>query len=145
MKSTPKKKRIILDAGHNEDLLIFGIVSAEPDYKLSLSLNRKMGITLRNTDPLSIRDDSGNELSFSRFSSGEDSDDVSYHLISNRSDQQFLLKKLKNIDYILQVRSHAEVKSLNVATVLRQTEAVSAVFVIDAASLNDRNLQYLIQ
>lgn len=145
MKSTPKTKRIIFDAGKNENLLVFGIVSAEPDYKLSLALNRKMGISLRNTDPLFISDDSGNELSFSRFRATGKTGEVLYELVSNRSGSQFLLKKLKNIDFILQVHLSQSNAGAEISARLKQTEAVSAVFIIDKDTLNDKNLHYLIQ
>lgn len=145
MKSTPKTKRIIFDAGKNENLLVFGIVSTEPDYKLSLALNRKMGISLRNTDPLFISDDSGNELSFSRFRATGKTGEVLYELVSNRSGSQFLLKKLKNIDFILQVHLSQGSAGTEIHARLKQTEAVSAVFIIDKDTLNDKNLQYLIQ
>ncbi len=145
MKSTPKTKRIIFDAGKNENLLVFGIVSAEPDYKLSLALNRKMRISLRNTDPLCISDGSENELSFSRFRATGKTGEVLYELVSNRSGSQFLLKKLKNIDFILQVHLSPGSAGAEISARLKQTEAVSAVFIIDKDTLNDKNLLYLIQ
>ena len=145
MKSTPKTKRIIFDAGKNENLLVFGIVSAEPDYKLSLALNRKMGISLRNTDPLCISEDSVNELSFSRFRATGKTGEVLYELVSNRSGSQFLLKKLKNIDFFLKVNLPQGSAGAEISARLKQTEAVSAVFIIDKDTLNDKNLHYLIQ
>jgi hypothetical protein len=146
IKNIQKVKRIQLNVENNEKLFLFGIVSAEPDYKLSLALNKKMGISLKNISPLNLSDESGNEISFSRFSYTNLSDDAVYNLISNRSGKQFLLKKLKNIDYIFQVHSTgSDNNNSKVTSLLRETEAVNAVFVIDTTTLNDRNLQYIIQ
>ena len=146
MKSEQKIKRIPLEVGSDEKLFLFGIVSTEPDYKLSLALNKKMGISLKNMNPLYLSDESGTELSFSRFTYTNHSDDITYNLLSNRSGKQFLLKKLKNIDYIFQVHySGNENKSSKVSSLLRETESVNAVFVIDTGTLNDKNLHYIIQ
>jgi len=145
MKSTPNKKRIVLEPEGEENLLLFGIVSSEPDYKLSLALNRKIGITLRNISPVSFTDDSGNELLFSKFSSTDKSGNITFSLISNRYGRYFLIKKLRNIDYILHVHSPGDNAAENIETQLRQAEEVNAVFILNADTINDRNLHYLIQ
>lgn len=146
MKNAQKITRIQLDVCKNEKLFLYGIVSSEPDYKLSLALNKKMGISLKNRTSLNLKDDSGNEASFSRFVYTNHSDDTVYNLISNRSGKQFLIKKLKNIDYIFHVHYPAgENDSSKVISLLRETEYVYAVFVIDTGTINDKNLQYIIQ
>ena len=145
MKNTNKIKRIQLNMDINENLLLCGIVSTEPDYKLSLDINRKLGISLKNKSPFRLSDESGSEVIFSRFSFANHSDDTIYSLISNRSGKKFLLKKLKNIDYLFKVNyATIENKGAEVTTLLRETEAVNALFVIDASTLNDKNLQYII-
>ena len=85
IKNVQKVKRIQLNVENNDKLFLYGIVSAEPDYKLSLALNKKMGISLKNISPVNLSDESGNEISFSRFLYINHSDDVVYRLISNRS------------------------------------------------------------
>ncbi|MBI5009494.1 MAG: hypothetical protein HZB98_07585 [Bacteroidia bacterium] len=52
IKNVQKVKRIQLNVENNDKLFLYGIVSAEPDYKLSLALNKKMGISLKNISPL---------------------------------------------------------------------------------------------
>lgn len=146
MKSTQKITRIQLDVKRNDRFFLFGIVSTDPDYKLSLALNKKMGISLKNSAPLHLPDDTGIERTFSRFTYTNHSDDVVYNLISNRSGKQFLLKKLKNIDYIFQVQ-YPDCDNYNpeISSLLKGTESVNAVFFIDTGTFNDKNLQYIIQ
>ena len=48
MKRTQKVTRVKLDIDQNNDYILLGLVSSEPDYKLSLSLNKKLGISLKN-------------------------------------------------------------------------------------------------
>jgi len=146
MKSSLKITRIQLEVKRNDRFFLYGIVSADPDYKLSLALNKKMGIFLKNSSPLHLPAETGSELSFSRFSYTNHSGDIVYTLISNRSGKQFLLKKLKNIDYIFQVHCPgSENCNSKVTLLLKATDSVNAVFVIDMDTFNDKNLQYIIQ
>jgi hypothetical protein len=146
MKKAQKVMRIQLEVSRNEKLFLYGIVSTEPDYKLSLALNKKMGISLKNKAPLNLPDDLGNEVSFSRFVYTNRSDDAVFNLISNRSGKQFLIKKLKNIDYIFHIHRHgSENDSSKIISQLRETEYVNAVFLLDTGLINNKNLKYIIQ
>jgi len=146
MKSSQKITRIQLKVKRIDRFFLYGIVSSDPDYKLSLALNKKMGISLKNSTPLQLPDDTGIEHTFSRFSYINHSDDVAYNLISNRSGRQFLLKKLKNIDYIFQVHyPECEDCNSNISSLLKSTESVNAVFFIDTETFSDKNLHYIIQ
>jgi len=146
MKSIQKITRIQLKINQKEEFILLGIVSAEPDYKLSLTLNKKFRISLKNISPVKITDDTGSELAFSRFSDTSGSPDIVFNLISNRSGKNFLLKKLKNVDYIFQVQDPENENNINQITAsLREIESVNAVFNIDINTFKDKNLQYLIQ
>ena len=147
MKHPQKITKIRLPATEDESFILFGIVSHEPDYKLSLTLNQRLGIALKNIDPVTILDTNNNIISsFSRFkTSGILSDDTIYALTSNRSGSLFLLKKLKNIDYLFHIH-HSEESDLNlkIASILRETENINAIFSIDMQALKDKNIYYLI-
>ncbi len=54
MKKIQKVTRLRLHNDENHDYILLGLVSAEPDYKLSLALNKKFGISLKNISPLKI-------------------------------------------------------------------------------------------
>lgn len=144
MKNTQKITRLQLNTIPKEEDLLIGIVSSDPDYKLSLSINKKFGISLKNINPLKIQDNVNHELSFSRFSDSGRSPELVFNLYSNRSDKIYLLKKLKNIDYILQVQDNENEYDINkLITGLREIESVSAVFFIDKKITREKNLQYL--
>lgn len=146
MKGTKKITKLQLEADSTEECVLLGIVSSDPDYKLSLSLNKKFRITLKNATPIRIPVDIGNELFFSRFSSSQKTSSLIFNLISNRSGKDYLLKKLKNIDYILQIFDpDHETDSDRLYSDLRETDSVTAVFKVEQNSLKDKNLQYLIQ
>jgi len=145
IKTTPKIKRVKLKINQDNESVLLGIVSTEPDYKLSLHLNKKLKFSLKNQSPLILTDGSGGEISFSCFSDSKTSPGISFELISNRNGKNFLLKKLKNIDYIFHINNHDNKLDINyLISLLRNTESITAVFTIDTASLKDKNLTYLI-
>ena len=136
--------RLRLNVIHSNDLVLIGVVSSEPDYKLSLSINKKFNISLKNASPVNIIDSNGSELTFSRFSDPGTSPDLIYSLISNRSGNNFLLQKLKNVDYIFQVHNSEERTNVEgISASLREIESVNALFIIDMETFKDKNLHYL--
>lgn len=143
MKNNQKITRVQLKIDHEEESILLGLVCAEPDYKLSLLINNKLSISLKNIAPLKLGDDNGPQLAFSRFTYTNKGHDISYNLISNRSGKMFLLGKLKNVDYIFNV--HDPEKMLNpevLTSVMREIETVNAVFYIDLLTFRDKNLHY---
>ena len=146
MKSTQKITRVKLDIDQNNEFILLGLVSAEPDYKLSLSLNNKFSISLKNISPLRLSGEDKSEHTFSRFSNNDDRTDLIFVLISNRSDKNYLLSKLKNIDYLLQIQIAEKEANLTLITsYLREIDTITAVFNINMNTLKDKNLHYLTQ
>jgi hypothetical protein len=144
MKSIQKVTRVKLNINRCSDCVMFGLVSTDPDYKLSLTLNKKFGLSLKNISAVKFTDDTGYELSFSRFSDTVSSPETIFNLISNRSGKYYLLKKLKNVDYILHIQELDNETDLNLFTTsLRDIESITAVFNIDIMTLRDKNLKYL--
>ena len=144
MKSTQKVTRVKLNVEQNNDYILLGLVSSEPDYKLSLSLNKKFRISLKTIPPVFLTGNNRNDLSFSRFSNNDRSSDQRFTLISNRCGKFFLLDKLKNIDYLLQI-SDSEADLNLITSNLREIDAITAVFNISFNTIKDKNLHYLTQ
>ncbi|HVN56841.1 MAG TPA: IPExxxVDY family protein [Bacteroidales bacterium] len=141
MKSRQKITRVLLESEERKNFSLFGIVSAEPDYRLSLSINSAFRISLRNDKPVEPPGGS----SFSRFSCHTAVDDISWNLISNKSGENFLVGKLNKIDYFLQLfpnDSHLDITS--VSTTLRKIDTITAIFQINPDNIKDKNIHYLI-
>jgi len=146
MKSTHKVKRVKLDIDQNNEFILLGLVSAEPDYKLSISLNKKFRISLRNISPIIQSGDDKSEITFSRFANYDDRTDLIFVLVSNRSGKNSLLSKLKNIDYLLQIQISEKEANINLITsYLREIDTITAVFRINMNTLKDKDLCYLTQ
>jgi hypothetical protein len=145
MKSAQKITRVQLKLNQRDEFILLGVVSSEPDYKLSLSINQKFRISLKNTSPVRISENKGKELSFSRFTDNSRSPGIAYNLISNRSDKIYFLKNLKNGDYIFQIHDPENESNIdNLASSLREIESINAIFKIDLNTFKDKNLQFLI-
>lgn len=145
MKSSQRITRIQLAINDEDEFVMLGIVSTDPDYKLSLSINKKLHISLKTTSPVEFRDDTGSELIFSRFSDSVGAPDLIFNLVSNRLGKNFLLKKLKNIDFIFQLYDPDRIYNINqLAALLREIDTVTAVFNLDLKVLKDKNLKYVL-
>lgn len=145
MKSRQKITRVQLESETRNDYSLLGIVSAEPDYRLSLSINKALRISLKNDKPLEVTGLKKGEQHFSKFTDHSVGHEISYNLISNKSGNEFLLSRLKKIDYIFQVYSPENDFELPaICASLRAIESITAVFVLDPTEIKDKNLQYLI-
>jgi hypothetical protein len=145
MKKARKVTRVKLQIDHVNDFILIGLVSSEADYKLSLSLNKKFSISLKNISPVKINDAGGGEILFSRFSDISQSPDRIFNLCSNRSGQHYLISKLRNIDYILHVHDPDNKPDISeITSTLRETAGITAVFNINTAIIKDKNLHHII-
>jgi hypothetical protein len=146
MKGNQKISRVQLKISQVNEFIVFGIVSSEPDYKLSLAINKKFRISLKNSTPIRFTDDTGSEQLFSMFSDTSSPTGKAFHLFSNRSGKYFLLKKLRNVDFIFQLHDpENEDNADSFSRGLREIESVNAVFSIDLNTFRDKNLHYLTQ
>jgi len=145
MKGPRKITRIHLSVNEQDEPSVLGIVTPDPDYKISLKLNKKLKISLKNSSPLEIEDNEGGKIDFSKFTDDTAAPDSVIHLVSNRSGKNYFLKNLKNIDYILVLHDPGRnYKSEQMATGLREIETITAVFTIDHKILKNKNLINLI-
>jgi hypothetical protein len=146
MKSVRKVIRHKLSEVQNNEHILLGLVSAEPDYKLTLSINKKFGLSLKNISPIILLEDNKSEFVYSRFSNNITNDNLIVDLISNRSGKNYLINKLKNIDFLLRVHTSKNEGILNNITLsLREIEIITAVFNIDINVIKDKNLHHLTQ
>jgi hypothetical protein len=145
MTSRPKITRIHLNDQTDAGFYFFGLVSTEADYKLSQSLNKKLSLSLKSIRPVSIEGNSEEKTSFSRYSFSSVTQEISYNLISNRSEKYFLLNKLKKIDYFFLIQDNGNYCNIEFITnSLREIEKVTAVFRLDTQEIRDKNLAYII-
>ena len=139
MGNPSKITRVSIPAGNEEPFVFFGIVTSEPDYTISLRINKKAGISLRHSkDEVAVR--SGSEIiPFQKFVTP----DHNYALVSNRSGKHFLLAKPGKIDLIFSARDANKANSEVLATLLRTVQGITAVFVFESSDIRDRNIEMI--
>jgi hypothetical protein len=135
-----KITRHTIPGEERQEFFFLGVVSAEPDYRLSFLINRHLGADLRKCDDeIPVQTGSGRP-SFSRFTSVP----PELSLVSNRSEGHILLRKLRNIDYFLLICGQDDMpRAEKLAATLREIPEITAVFVLDSRKISDRNLPLL--
>jgi hypothetical protein len=143
MKSEPKIRRVHLKVDTHDASFCLGIVSSEPDYKLSLELNKALGTSLKNEKNLNLTL-SGKNLHFSRFFHRGQSEDLYLLLLSNRSVNESLLPKFKKIDYLFYAHDpENELVEDIITEKIRSIGSVTAVLKINKDTLGAKIMKYL--
>jgi hypothetical protein len=144
MASRLKITRVTLTDKTEADLVLIGLVSTEADYKVSQLINKKLAISLRHQKTIDIEINAGEKDSFSKFAFSSGSPEVTYLLISNRSEKNVIFKKLKKIDYLFIIQDHESACNIDqIATQLREIEKITALFRLDPKDIKDKNLAYI--
>ena len=144
MRGQSKITKIQLVDPVNDEYTFLGIVTAEADYKLSQLLNKKLKISLKSYKTVEVMGANGSIISFSRYSDASASPEITYNLISNRSDKNYLLKKFRNIDFLFQIHiNDSKCDFERMTGTLREIDGVTAVFRLDPQDIKDKNLLYL--
>lgn len=142
MSREKKITRHTIESGDPQPFHFLGVVSSEPDYRLSVMINLHLGSDLRKcSDEITVSTKAGKQ-SFSRFTPGN----LAFTLASNRNGTSVLISRLKNIDFFIipgtgkrNDRKEAE----RMASQLREIPEITAVFIFDSRDISDRNLALL--
>jgi hypothetical protein len=140
---SPERKitRHIIPAGENPAFMFLGVVSSEPDYRLSVLLNRHLRTDLRKNPSEITVNNEDKTVTFSNFTTVP----PALSLVSNHSQGITLLNKLKNIDFLIVIHGEADKNKVEeLAARLRKIPEITAVFVFDSTLISDRNVSLLI-
>ncbi len=123
------------------DFFFLGLATSEPDYRLSVILNKKFGISLSHHSK-DILDGSGESASvFSVFTTVP----AIISLVSNKSQGVFLIRKLKNIDFFLVVHGVPDRKKAeSLAAETRKIPEITAVFIFNSSEIKDKKVKLLV-
>ena len=127
----------------NEDAF-YGIVANTLDYKLALAINNKINISLRCSTPIVPSDVDNPDIFFTKFSHKTKNSDMVIDLVSNRIANNYLLKKLKNIDFLFIIHFPESSEFIeNCLSGIKEIPDVVSVFQIDISSQKDKRLRLL--
>lgn len=119
---------------------MYGLSSHENDYRLVWNINQGFSFNFERAKSHKILSKKTRaEIEFTLYTYDDEDTFYLYHLIANKSEQNFLLEELKNIDFLIMVRGEfTEAFSNGFQNRLKKIETVQGVFKIDPASLKNR-------
>jgi len=136
MKQPKKVTRIPLVVDNTGNIIIMGLVSHDPDYKLSLAINRRLGISLRNISAVEPGGIKAIPETYSRFFDNSDPHGILYTLVSNKQGKSHLVKKLVNIDFLLLLQLPDDEHGCeDLVATLREIDGITAVFNINSTTI----------
>lgn len=137
-----KKKVHKLAFEFESDFNLIGIASHENDYRLSWAINKSLNFGLTKCDNLKINHPKHKiELSYSMYDFSDSNNYLNYQLISNKSEQGFLLPEFKNIDFFLRVSGHSDLNHINELLMqIKKIDIVITAFTIDDLSEKQKKL-----
>jgi hypothetical protein len=132
----PTKKHKLSDR-QEPDFMLFGISSVDNDYHLSWTLNNDLGMKLVKHEDLEVfHKRLEGKQEFSQFSYFDENSLNHYRLLSNRSENGYLLEELPNVDYLLQVSGDVDSGfSDHLLKQLNGLESIRLAFTIETAGL----------
>lgn len=133
----PAKRKIHkLKLDFDIDFQLIGIASHENDYRLSWAVNKALNLELVKTEDLIVNHPKHKiEIPYSLYQYDDDIEYLSYSLISNKSENGFLLPEKKNIDFILKVSGSLDINTLNkIIQNLNKVNIIIAAFILDDIS-----------
>jgi hypothetical protein len=126
-----KKKRIhTLSIEPDYSFYLIGISSRENDYRLSWSINNQMKTNFTRTANMQVPGGkSGIMLEFSRYNFVDDESMLHYILVSNHSENGFLLPEFSQLDFFLKITGLTKAENLNkVIHKLRKVDTILAAY-----------------
>ncbi|MEZ5014608.1 MAG: IPExxxVDY family protein [Chitinophagales bacterium] len=124
------------------DFILLGIATPLHDYRLAWFLNNQLHKTFSRSEDLVITDSAGRiQRNFARFDYDEEITKSHFTLLQNRHNTGFLVPELKEMDYLLLIRSDYYRK--RVPGILKKIKAIPEVQITakveDVENLKSRN------
>ncbi|MDA3954810.1 MAG: IPExxxVDY family protein [Bacteroidales bacterium] len=131
-----KKKIHKLAIEVENDYSLIGIASHENDYRLSWAINKALGLDLKKNEDLLINHPKHKIIiNYSLYNYDDENNYITYNLISNKSEQGFLIPEMKNIDFVFRVSGNPDQNLLDALIVkLKKIDIVSTAFLINDIS-----------
>jgi len=128
-----------MSQGPGKNFSFLGIVTTEPDYKLSHLLNKGLGVSLSHSTDEIVNEPDNVNPSFSKFVTR----DRKYALISNKSGQSLLLRKMSKIDFLFIESADSNTNISLTAELIRKINGITAVFILNSTDVRDKNTEIL--
>lgn len=96
------------------DFILIAITSATKDYTLCHKINKVLSYNFERVEDHQVYADIGDNFrSFSKFFYFVEQGEIEFHLLSNRSEDGFLIPEMKKVDYFIIIRQYIDNEDLN--------------------------------
>ncbi len=116
-----------------DDFSIIAIASHENHYRLTWVLNEALQFDFRKAEDLEIQEKDQSIRQFNRYRYKDETQALVFDLISNQSENGFLFKDLKNIDFFL--KAAGDIENFNLTYFINELKKIKHV--ITAFEIND--------
>ena len=107
--------KLVLNIEYDFDFILFGISCHEKDYRLSWTINNKLGIDLSKEKDLEIDVKKHKEpMAHSFFAFEEEDQFKQFYLINNRGTKGLLIPEQKQVDYFLMIKGKITSEEKNI-------------------------------
>ena len=121
-------------------MLITGLVSQLPAYRIAWRLNKTLSIRLVRKDDIQLQDKEA-VASFPMFSCRQPITHTVYYLIGNRSEGSIYCTSLKMVDYIFLLKGpYYNDRPEDHRNIFRSLEEIQAVIPVAASSIKQKDL-----
>lgn len=138
-----KVKKYFLSLDEELGFDVVGITSHQSDYKLVWNVNNTLNLHLvKSEKDLSVYNEKKDtEITFPYYYFEDELDRVSYFLIKNKNELDYLIPEAPSIDYFLFLTNNYIIDVIDFIGKLRQIDAVLGVFAFDNQKF--KSFQYL--
>ncbi|MDX1651229.1 MAG: IPExxxVDY family protein [Brumimicrobium sp.] len=133
------KHTLKLEEDYDFDLI--GLCSHHSDYRLCWAINDHLDLALSKAEePFMVSGKKGEIVSsHSLYEWRDEENQVSYFLIGNKNNNQFLIPEKAQIDYFLVIREAGIIEIDDFLTRLKQISSILTAFIYDPGSLKSGN------
>jgi hypothetical protein len=131
-------KAVKLNIKPEFNFLLFGIVTSEPNYRLSWLINQSLDISLKEAPAIKLYHQKRQIIQQFGMFNYTNNLGFTYQLIHNKSEQGYLLEEYKQIDFLLKIKgesSHAP----GILQKLKEGKNISLAFEIKPGQLKSKN------
>ncbi len=133
----------IYTISEEKDFKLIAISSHLSDYKISWLLNQALKTKFQQSEDLLVVKIATQNVQ-SKFTTFkfEDEADIIYTLYSIRSDNDILLKSIKNIDYVIKFQGHiSDTEIENILGKIKKLNNILTAFKIDFKELKNKEIE----
>lgn len=132
-----KAKKFFLDYEDSEEFEVLAVCSHHPDYRLVWNMNKYAELDLQRSE---IRYDAFSKkgefmASHVQYTFTDEGQEIDYLLLKNKEQRNILVPELEKVDYLLFIATQHHYPTDKIRQKLTDSEAIIAVYKIDATQI----------